>query len=162
MLGTGSLFQRIRKVTYIDANITVTQKVEIGRNCIFIAFQCLTHSRYFRWKSKDEQDDNLNDLLQRQAAMGWKLLNNSHTILIQGSDSIALIGVENEGEPPFSQYADLPEAMRGTEGMFQILLSHNPTHWRREVLPQTDIDLMLAGHTHAMQLKFGNHSPSSL
>ena len=116
---------------------------------------------YFRWKSQQEQDDNLNDLLQRQAAMGWKLLNNSHTILIQGSDSIALIGVENEGEPPFSQYADLPEAMRGTEGMFQILLSHNPTHWRREVLPQTDIDLMLAGHTHAMQLKFGNHSPSS-
>ena len=116
---------------------------------------------YFHWKSKDEQDDNLNDLLQRQAAMGWKLLNNSHTILIQGSDSIALIGVENEGEPPFSQYADLPEAMRGTEGMFQILLSHNPTHWRREVLPQTYIDLMLAGHTHAMQLKFGNHSPSS-
>ena len=110
---------------------------------------------YFHWKSKDEQDDNLNDLLQRQAAMGWKLLNNSHTILIQGSDSIALIGVENEGEPPFSQYADLPE------GMFQILLSHNPTHWRREVLPQTYIDLMLAGHTHAMQLKFGNHSPSS-
>lgn len=67
---------------------------------------------YFRWKSQQEQDDNLNDLLQRQAAMGWKLLNNSHTILIQGSDSIALIGVENEGEPPFSQYADLPEAMR--------------------------------------------------
>ena len=46
MLGTGSLFQRIRKVTYIDANITVIQKVEIGRNCIFIDFQCLTHSRY--------------------------------------------------------------------------------------------------------------------
>ena len=33
MLGTGSLFQRIRKVTYIDANITVTQKVEfMGEN----------------------------------------------------------------------------------------------------------------------------------
>lgn len=87
--------------------------------------------------------------------MGWKLLNNSHTILIQGNDSIALIGVENEGEPPFSQYADLPKAMQGTEGMFQILLSHNPTHWRREVLPESDIDLMLAGHTHAMQLKLG-------
>ena len=103
---------------------------------------------YFRWKNK-------------QDAMGWKLLNNSHTILIQGNDSIALIGVENEGEPPFSQYADLPKAMQGTEGMFQILLSHNPTHWRREVLPESDIDLMLAGHTHAMQLKLGNYSPSS-
>ena len=114
---------------------------------------------YFRWKNKQEQD--LSDLQQRQAAMGWKLLNNSHTILIQGNDSIALIGVENEGEPPFSQYADLPKAMQGTEGMFQILLSHNPTHWRREVLPESDIDLMLAGHTHAMQLKLGNYSPSS-
>ena len=116
---------------------------------------------YFRWKNKQEQDDNLSDLQQRQAAMGWKLLNNSHTILIQGNDSIALIGVEKEGEPPFSQYADLPKAMQGTEGMFQILLSHNPTHWRREVLPESDIDLMLAGHTHAMQLKLGNYSPSS-
>ena len=116
---------------------------------------------YFRLKNKQEQDDNLSDLQQRQAAMGWKLLNNSHTILIQGNDSIALIGVENEGEPPFSQYADLPKAMQGTEGMFQILLSHNPTHWRREVLPESDIDLMLAGHTHAMQLKLGNYSPSS-
>lgn len=31
--------------------------------------------------------------------------------------------------------------------MFKLLLSHNPTHWRREVLPESDIDLMLAGHT---------------
>ena len=46
---------------------------------------------YFRWKNKQEQDDNLSDLQQRQAAMGWKLLNNSHTILIQGNDSICLL-----------------------------------------------------------------------
>ena len=51
--------------------------------------------------------------------------------------------------------------MQGTEGMFQLLLSHNPTHWRREVLPQSQIDLMLAGHTHAMQMALGHHSPSS-
>ena len=55
------------------------------------------------------------------------------------------------GEPPFSQFADLKKATKGTDGMFRILLSHNPTHWRREVLPDTDIELMLAGHTHAMQ-----------
>lgn len=115
---------------------------------------------YFRWKSKQEQDENLIDLKQRQAAMGWKLLNNSHTFLVQGNDSIALIGVENEGEPPFSQHGDLTGAKAGTEGMFQILLSHNPTHWRREVLPESDVDLMLAGHTHAMQLQFGDYSPS--
>ena len=94
--------------------------------------------------------------------MGWKLLNNTHETICHKGDSIALIGVENDGEPPFSQYADLPHAMKGTEGMFQILLSHNPTHWRREVIPQTDIALMLAGHTHAMQGILFGHSLASL
>lgn len=116
---------------------------------------------YFHWENKQDLKNNLIDLEQRQADMGWKLLNNAHTFLVNGNDSIALIGVENEGEPPFSQYADLPKAMQGTEGMFQILLSHNPTHWRREVLPKSNIDLMLAGHTHAMQLQVGDFSPSS-
>lgn len=116
---------------------------------------------YFHWKSQQEQADNLKELEQKQTAMGWKLLNNTHSILVHGNDSIALIGVENEGEPPFSQHGDLTKALQGTEGMFQLLLSHNPTHWRREVLPQSKVDLMLAGHTHAMQLRFGDYSPSS-
>ena len=52
--------------------------------------------------------------------------------------------------------------MQGTEGMFRILLSHNPTHWRREVLPDSDIELTLSGHTHAMQMEIFGHSLSSL
>lgn len=39
-------------------------------------------------------------------------------------------------------------------------MSHDPTHWRRKVLPDTDIDLTLSGHTHAMQFRIGNFSPS--
>lgn len=116
---------------------------------------------YHHWESKREQAENLIELQKRQAAMGWTLLNNAHAILHQGNDSIALVGVENEGEPPFSQHGDLSKALQGTEGMFKLLLSHNPTHWRREVLPQSDVDLMLAGHTHAMQMAVGHHSPSS-
>lgn len=117
---------------------------------------------YYRWNSPREQAQNLIELKERQAAMGWQLLNNEHVILHHNGDSIALVGVENEGEPPFSQHGDLTKALRGTEGMFQLLLSHNPTHWRREVLPQSEVDLMLAGHTHAMQLALGRHSLSSL
>lgn len=119
------------------------------------------YGAYHRWNSPREQAANLSELKKRQAEMGWKLLNNEHTLLYHEGDSIALIGVENEGEPPFSQHGDLPKAIRGTEGMFQLLLSHNPTHWRREVLPQSEIDLMLAGHTHAMQMALGHYSPSS-
>ena len=44
---------------------------------------------------------------------------------------------------------------------FKILLTHDPTHWRREVLNSSDIQLSLAGHTHAMQFKIGPFSPSS-
>lgn len=116
---------------------------------------------YFHWKSPEQQADNLDELKRIESSMGWKLLNNTHTVLVRENDSIALIGVENEGEPPFSQHGDLPKAMKGTENMFQILLSHNPSHWKREVIPQSNVDLMLAGHTHAMQMKFGSFSPAS-
>lgn len=120
------------------------------------------YGSYYHWKSKKAEIANLDYLIQQQKAMGWKLLNNEHDILYHNNDSIALIGVENDGEPPFSQFADLHKAIQGTEGMFQILLSHNPTHWRREVLPDTNIPLMLAGHTHAMQGILFGHSLAEL
>ena len=120
------------------------------------------YGTYYRWKSRKAEIANLDYLIRQQKAMGWKLLNNEHDILYHKGDSIALIGVENDGEPPFSQFADLSHAMEGTEGMFQILLSHNPTHWRREVLPASGIPLMLAGHTHAMQGILFGHSLAEL
>lgn len=120
------------------------------------------YGSYYHWKSRKAQIANLDNLVQLQKKMGWKLLNNEHDILYRKGDSIALIGVENDGEPPFSQFADLGRAMSGTEDMFQILLSHNPTHWRREVLPKSKIPLMLAGHTHAMQAILFGHSLASL
>lgn len=116
---------------------------------------------YRNWKNKEEELQSFQELLDRQAKMGWQLLNNSHIFLHQGNDSIAIIGVENEGEPPFSNHGDLDKAMIGTEDSFQVLLSHNPSHWRRGVLPNTQIDLMLAGHTHAMQLEIFNLSPAA-
>ncbi|WP_291529546.1 metallophosphoesterase [Bacteroides sp. UBA939] len=120
------------------------------------------YGSYYHWKSQKDQENNMDSLVHKEQAMGWKLLKNEHSVLHHQGDSIALIGVENEGEPPFSQFADLTKASTGTESMFRILLSHNPTHWRREVLPDTDIELMLAGHTHAMQAIVFGRSLSSL
>ena len=118
------------------------------------------YSTYVHWENPEDQKEELVRLKQKQAEMGWTMLNNQHIKLYHQNDSIALIGVENSGRPPFPDYAKLSEAMQGTEGMFQILLSHDPTHWRREVLPQTDIQLMLAGHTHAMQTKIFGFTPA--
>lgn len=110
------------------------------------------YATYVQWDSEADRLANIDTLLARQEQMGWKMLMNDHQILYRGNDSIALIGVENSGKPPFPDRGDLPRAQKGTEGMFKVLLSHDPTHWRRSVLPDTDIQLMLAGHTHDMQI----------
>ena len=110
------------------------------------------YATYVQWDSEADRLANIDTLLARQEQMGWKMLMNDHQILHRGNDSIALIGVENSGKPPFPDCGDLPRAQKGTESMFRVLLSHDPTHWRRSVLPDTDIQLMLAGHTHDMQI----------
>lgn len=69
----------------------------------------------------ERQVNNIDNLVRMEKAMGWELLNNEHTTLYHQGDSIALIGVENDGEPPFSQFADLKKASEGTDGMFLCL-----------------------------------------
>ena len=56
------------------------------------------------------------------------MLQNDHRIIYKGTDSIAIVGVENSGKPPFPDRGDLPKALQGTDGMFKVLLSHDPTH----------------------------------
>lgn len=118
------------------------------------------YGTYYSWESPKEEADNLAELKQREAGMGWMLLNNTHVYIKHGNDSIALIGVENWGKPPFDGNGDLKKAMEGMDNNgFKILLSHNPTHWDAEVIPRTDINLTLSGHTHAMQFAIGSFSP---
>lgn len=119
------------------------------------------YGTYVKWNSEADRIANIDSLIARENRMGWRMLNNSHTIIRRGNDSIAVIGVENSGRPPFPDYARLKEASAGTEGMFQILMSHDPTHWRRQVLPESDIELTLSGHTHDMQITFFGLSVSS-
>ena len=119
------------------------------------------YGTYVKWNSEADRIANIDSLIARENRMGWRMLNNNHTIIRRGNDSIAVIGVENSGRPPFPDYARLKEASADTEGMFQILMSHDPTHWRRQVLPESDIELTLSGHTHDMQITFFGLSISS-
>ncbi|HIY48752.1 MAG TPA: metallophosphoesterase, partial [Candidatus Barnesiella excrementavium] len=108
------------------------------------------------WTSPADQAKTLQKLIDDEGLMGWHMLNNRSVYLHRGNDSIALIGVENWGMPPFPKYGRLDEAYPArNDSTFKILLSHNPLHWRHEVIPRTNIDLTLSGHTHAMQLKLG-------
>ena len=120
------------------------------------------YCEYNRYETSDGAARNLALLKQRERQFGWRLLLNEHRLIRRDRACIALVGVENDSRPPFPSRGDLKRAMDGLpEGMFKVLLSHDPTHWRREVLPTTDIQLTLSGHTHAMQLKIGGFSPSA-
>ena len=121
------------------------------------------YSEYHRWPSKQEQVEAVEMLKRRQRDMGWRLLLNENEPIARGVDTISIIGVENiSGDRHFRTYGDLAQAMQGADGAYKILLSHDPSHWRKEVVGKSDIDLMLAGHTHAMQVMFFGWSPSSL
>ena len=121
------------------------------------------YAMYQRKFTKAQRRNDIKDLYKRQYDMGWQLLLNEHTSIHRGEDSLVIIGVENDGTPPhFPRFADLKKAMSGIdEGSFQIMLSHDPTHWRRSIIPETDVQLTLSGHTHAGQFKIFGWSPVS-
>ena len=110
---------------------------------------------YMHWESEGMKKLDVESLVSMQQRMNWTILNNSHTIIRNGNDSIALIGVENWGDPPFKMYADLSSSYPNlNDSTFKILLSHNPAHWDAEIIDKTNIALTLSGHTHAMQCAF--------
>lgn len=115
---------------------------------------------YRRYDTPDGAARDLAELKRRQRAFGWELLLNENRTIRRGADSIVLVGVENIGRPPFPSRGNLSQALRGTaDGSYKILLSHDPSHWRREILPRSDIRLTLSGHTHGMQLMVFGLSP---
>ena len=156
---TGDLVNNL--ASELDAFIPIFAQLK-AKHGIYSVLGNHDYSTYIKWEHPHEQKAELDSLKAKQAKMGWQMLNNQHVKLYLEKDSIALIGVENSGRPPFPDHAQLDEAMKGTEDMFKILLSHDPSQWRREVLSKTDIQLMLSGHTHNMQTSLFGFSPASL
>ena len=114
---------------------------------------------YKQWESDEAKQNNMELLYEYQREMGFRLLNNENARIERGGESIVVCGVENWGNPPFPQRGDLNQALQGVgESSFKILMSHDPTHWQKEVLQHpTHFDLTLSGHTHGMQ--FGVEIP---
>jgi predicted MPP superfamily phosphohydrolase len=116
---------------------------------------------YVQWPDDGlTKQQNLSELKNIHAAMGWRLLMNEHVVLERDNEQIALIGIENwSARADFPKYGRLDLAYKGTEKyQFKILMSHDPSHWHAQVRKEyADIDLTLSGHTHGMQ--FGLELP---
>ena len=104
--------------------------------------------------------ERLNEL---ERGLGWRVLLNENVTLERGGSTIALAGVENISSNPFfaKMGGDLGKAMEGiAPGTFTILLSHDPSHWGKDVASRGDIALTLSGHTHGLKYKLAGFRPS--
>jgi predicted MPP superfamily phosphohydrolase len=110
---------------------------------------------YVSWKTPDEKEENLRQMVDFFDSLGWKLLRNSTAEIEKDSATLLIAGVENwSATSRFKKYGDLEMTMTNVSyGDLNILLSHDPTHWETEVSKDyTQFDLTLSGHTHGMQM----------
>jgi predicted MPP superfamily phosphohydrolase len=107
---------------------------------------------YVEWESDEAKAKNLATLKETQKKMGFQLLINETKKLERNGKTIDLVGIENWGKGRFAKYGDLNKALeQSDDNNFQILLSHDPSHWDEQVINKTKIDIAFAGHTHGMQ-----------
>lgn len=108
---------------------------------------------YFGKENSPEKMKNLQDVIKTHELMGWDLLMNTHRRLKIDGEEIGILGIENWGMGRFPKYGRMDLAVKDTEDLpVKLLLSHDPSHWRAEVLEKyPQIDAMFSGHTHGMQ-----------
>lgn len=101
-------------------------------------------------------------MLERK--MGWQLLLNEHQTIRRDSDSIVIAGMENWGTlKRMPRLGDVKKTMAGVSpSSFVLMLQHDPTAWRKKILPECHAQLTLSGHTHGGQFSIFGWSPASL
>ena len=133
---------------------SVLEKLKAGRGK-FAVLGNHDYGDYSEWPAADLKQKNLESIKFFFKKIGFRLLLNESEVINMNDQQMAIVGVENWGKPPFKQYGNLKEALKGVENIDnKILLSHDPSHWEEEVVNKTDILLTLSGHTHGMQAGF--------
>ena len=149
ILFTGDLVTQ--KTSELTAMEGILKKMR-AKDGVFSILGNHDYSFYNRWKTEEERIKDAEALIDHQKAMQWDILLNECRNIARGKDSISIIGVENTStNRKFRSFGNLQQALQEATGKFKILMSHDPSHWRSEVIDKTDIDLTLSGHTHSMQ-----------
>jgi len=153
---TGDLvnYNHTEALNYID-----TLKNIKAIHGVFSIFGNHDYGDYYKWNNSEEKENDIQELKKIHSQMGWNLLWDEHHIIEQGEEKIAVIGVQNCSAHGFSNYGSLEKATKNISySPINILLSHDPSHWRKEVIGKyPNINLTLSGHTHGMQ--FGVEVP---
>jgi predicted MPP superfamily phosphohydrolase len=148
---TGDLVNKRSTEVYGYQDIFSKIKAPLG---VFSILGNHDYGDYADWASPEAKRKNLVDLIATHKNMGYNLLLNENRRLKVNRQEIGILGCENWGElTRFPKYGKMEPTLKGTEDLpVKLLLSHDPSHWRAEILPKhKDIDVMFSGHTHGMQ-----------
>ncbi len=157
LLFTGDLVNNI--ATEMDDYLEIFAKLKAPMG-VYSILGNHDYGDYVQWKTAEQKIANLEKLKQVHATLGWRLMMNENIKLEKNGEHILILGVENwSAKARFPKYGDLAKAYEGSQPeSFKILMSHDPSHWKAEVLKNyPDISFMLSGHTHGMQ--FGVELP---
>ena len=125
---------------------------------------------------------NCRETMSLERQMGWTLLMNEHRYIDREKSSIIIAGMENDGDGiHFPQKGDIKKTLKGVSSSppesggargglnkrsdyrpFVIMLEHDPSSWRRKIIPDGRAQLTLSGHTHKMQFALFGWSPMAL
>ena len=156
ILFTGDIVNN--KATELEPYVDIFGKLK-AKDGMFSVLGNHDYGDYVRWNSEADKAQNLEDLKQLQKNIGFDVLLNDNRFIEKNGERIALVGVENWGKGGFKKAGDLKKASANiAKDDFKILLSHDPSHWDAQVVPDDyHYHLTLSGHTHGMQ--FGIEIP---
>ena len=146
---TGDIINNVADEAFPWLNSLKSMKAKKGK---FAITGNHDYGDYVNWEQEQEKRENEKKFNKIFEQSGFELLNNKGVEIQNKNASIGILGIENWGVHPFPQYGNLSEAMEYIKNSrFQLLLSHDPSHWQEEVVPKTNIALTLSGHTHGFQ-----------
>ncbi len=147
---TGDLVNSKTDEMYGYQDIFSKVKAPLG---VFSSLGNHDYGDYSYWPTEEARAKNFQDIIDTHKNMGWDLLMNENRRLKVGGEEIGILGVENWGSlSRFPKRGRLDLAVKNTDDLpVKLLLSHDPSHWRAQVLQYPQIDMMFAGHTHGMQ-----------
>lgn len=129
-------------------------------------YSVLGNHDYASYLGCDEAVKAANDkeIISLERQMGWTVLLNEHRTIKRDTSSFVLAGMENDGDGKhFPQKGDIAKTLEGVaDGPFILMLEHDPSAWRRKIIPDGRAQLTLSGHTHAMQFNILGWCPMSL
>ena len=157
---TGDLQNIEPKDLYRHVDVLASLKAKDG------VFSVLGNHDYAKYVniSDAQKVANCRETVSLERQMGWTLLLNEHRLIQRGKDRLVIAGMENDGDGKhFPQKGDIAKTLNGVSQQdFVIMLEHDPSSWRRKIIPDGRSQLTLSGHTHAMQFKLSDWSPIAL